>query len=125
MEKVSSYTDLEVWKISRSLVSDIYELTTGFPSSEMFGITNQMRRCVVSIPSNIAEGCGRQQPKDCMRFFSIARGSLYELETQLYLSLDLKFISSQSLVSTMNKVITCKRLLNGFINYYHRLANNQ
>jgi four helix bundle protein len=87
MEK-AAYTDLEVWKTSRELVNWIYSSTKLFPKEEMYGLTQQMRRCAVSIPSNIAEGCGRNHPKDSIQFFHIARGSVYELETQLYLSFD-------------------------------------
>ena len=81
-----------MWKKSISLVSQIYKLTQNFPKEEIYGLTNQIRRCSVSIPSNIAEGCGRQHPKDSLQFFYISRGSLFELETQLYIALDLKYI---------------------------------
>jgi four helix bundle protein len=75
----------------------------------------------VSIPSNIAEGCGRQHSKDSIQFFYIARGSLYELETQLYLSLDQNYINSDDLNLCLEKVETCQKLLNGFIKYYQKL----
>lgn len=78
----TDYTDLEVWKESRKLANHIYELTKSFPKEELYGITNQIRRCAVSVPSNIAEGCGRQTAKDTIHFLHISRGSLYELETQ-------------------------------------------
>jgi len=82
------YTDLEVWQKCRALTSSIYSLTKPFPKEELFGLTNQMRRSAVSILSNIAEGCGRNHTKDSLQFFYIARGSLYELESQLYISFD-------------------------------------
>ena len=94
---MKSYTELEVWIESRKLVNEVYLLTKEFPVSENFGITNQIRRCAVSIPSNIAEGCGRSSAKDTIRFLHIARGSLYELETQLYLSLDQEYIKEDEL----------------------------
>lgn len=78
------YTDLDVWKNSKSLPNIIYDITKGFPKEEIFELTSQMRRAAVSIPSNIAEGCGRQYLKDAIQFFLLARGPLYELETQLY-----------------------------------------
>ena len=78
------YTELEVWKESRILVKDIYSITKSFPKEEIYGLSNQLRRCAVSIPSNIAEGCGRRTSADTIQFLHISRGSLYELETQLY-----------------------------------------
>jgi four helix bundle protein len=83
------YIELNVWIYARKLVNIVYALTKLFPKEEQFGLTNQMRRCAVSIPSNIAEGCGHNHKKDGLQFFYISRGSLYELETQLYLSNDL------------------------------------
>lgn len=89
MEKEKkAYIDLEVWKEARFLASEIYLVTKSYPKDEMFGLVSQMRRCAVSVPSNIAEGCGRNHPKDSIQFFFIARGSIYELETQLYISFD-------------------------------------
>jgi four helix bundle protein len=114
----SSYFELDVWIKSRELVSFIYELTKNFPKEEQFVLVNQIRRCAISVPSNIAEGCGRQTPKDSVNFFYIARGSLYELETQLYLAFDQKYISQQSLDEAFIRVTSCKQLINGFINYY-------
>lgn len=73
------YDDLNVWLEARRLSKDIYTVTSEFPSEEKFGLINQMRRCAISIPSNIAEGCGRNYPKDSIQFFFISRGSLYEL----------------------------------------------
>lgn len=84
----SDYTDLDVWKKCKLLVNNIYELIKKFPKEELYSLTNQLRRCEISIPSNIAEGCGRQHVNDSLQFFYIARGSLYELETQLFLSRD-------------------------------------
>ncbi len=125
MEK-SAYTDLEVWKTSRELVNWVYSATKFFPKEEMYGLTQQMSRCAVSIPSNTAEGCGRNHPKDSIQFFHIARGSIYELETQLYLGFDQSYIDENALQSGLERVIHCKKLLNGFINYYQKLsANNE
>ena len=78
-----SYTELSVWLHSRKLTKRVYELTRQFPKDELFGLTNQLRRAAVSIPSNIAEGCGRQHTRDTLQFLFIARGSLFEVETQL------------------------------------------
>lgn len=114
------YTQLEVWKHARELASLIYELTTFYPKIEQFGLTSQMRRCVVSIPSNIAEGCGRQHKKETNHFLSISRGSLYELETQLYISKDLNFITEEQLKSCLFKIENLGKLINGFIRYHRK-----
>ncbi len=74
-----------------------YVVSKNFPTSEVYGLTNQLRRCAISIPSNIAEGCGRQTAKDTIHFLHIVRGSLYELETQLLISNDQEYISSEEL----------------------------
>jgi four helix bundle protein len=118
-----SYRELDVWMHSRQMVRDVYELTKSFPREEQFGLTSQLRRAAVSVPSNIAEGCGRNHYKDSIQFFFHARGSLYEIETQILLSADLGFTNDKSAESILNKVESCKRLLNGFINYFERRAN--
>lgn len=99
----------------------IYELTKKYPGDEKFGLVSQMRRAAVSIPSNIAEGCGRNHPKDSLQFFYISRGSLYELETQLYISFDLEFIDDTALKGSLDCLQNTRKLLSGFINYYHHL----
>ena len=115
------YTDLDVWKVSRELVKSVYQLTQKFPKEEIYGLTNQLRRCVVSVPSNIAEGVGRQSNKETIHFLYIAKGSLNEVETQLYLAFDLEFISKAELNLILEKLVSSKKLLNGFINYYKKL----
>ena len=116
-----NYTDLDVWKYSREMVKLVYNLTKSYPQEELYGLTNQIRRSVISIPSNIAEGVGRQSSKETIQFLHIAKGSLQEVETQLYLSFDLEYISEQELKEILEKVILNKKLLNGFINYYKKL----
>ena len=116
-----NYTDLDVWKYSRELVKLVYLLTKTFPKEELYALTNQIKRSVVSVPSNIAEGIGRQSNKEIIHFLYIAKGSLYEVETQLYLSYDLSYISEIELKNILEKVISNKKLLNGFINYYKKL----
>jgi four helix bundle protein len=115
------YTQLEVWIESRKLVNLIYILTKQFPKVEVYGIINQMRRASISVPSNIAEVIGRQTAKDTINFLHISRGSLFEIETQCYLSLDQKYISQSDFEIINNQIQSCKRLLNGFINYYKKL----
>ena len=115
------YNKLEVWIEARKLTNLIYDLSKVFPKEEIYGLTNQMRRCSVSIPSNIAEGCGRKTSKDTINFLHISRGSLYELETQCYVALDQKYIDENNLNIVFNQMQSCKKLLNGFINYYKKL----
>ncbi|WDF45689.1 four helix bundle protein [Chryseobacterium sp. KACC 21268] len=112
------YINLDVWIQARKLTNLVYNLTKKYPKEEMFGLTNQIRRCAVSVPSNIAEGCGRSTSKDTIHFLFIARGSLYELETQFYLSADQNYLSDEELTVILNQIMSCKKLLNGFINYY-------
>lgn len=115
------YNDLNVWLEARRFSKDIYSVTAEFPKEEQFGLINQMRRSAISIPSNIAEGCGRNYPKDSIQFFYIARGSIYELETQLYLSFDLKYIGEVKLNQLLILTETTRKLLSGFIKYYQQI----
>ena len=114
------YKELDIWIQARKLVKIVYVLTKSFPRDEQFALTSQIRRCAVSVPSNIAEGCGRQSNKETIHFLHIARGSLYELETQLILADDLGYISLD-ILTTLDEVERVKKLLNGFIKYYKQL----
>jgi four helix bundle protein len=115
------YTKLEVWIETRKLANLVYDATKKFPKEELFSLTNQLRRCAVSIPSNIAEGCGRQTSKDTIHFLHISRGSLYELETQCYLAVDQNYMDTTEFEIINTQIQSCKRLINGFINYYKKL----
>lgn len=119
--KRMEYSKLGVWLEARKLVNLLYDSSKLFPKEELFGLTNQMRRAAISIPSNIAEGCGRQTSKDTIHFLHISRGSLYELETQYYLAFDQKYIDENNFNVALEQIQTCKKLLNGFINYYKKL----
>jgi len=99
METLKSYLDLEVWKKTRILAKEVYNTTKLFPKEEIYGLTNQIRRSAVSVVSNIAEGIGRQTAKDTIQFLYISRGSLYELETQLFIAFDLEYIKMNNLKS--------------------------
>ena len=102
------FKELDIWKLSRQFCSEVYAITSKFPDSEKFGITNQLRRVSVSVPSNIAEGASRRSNKDFGRFLEIAIGSMYELETQLMISKDLGFITkkeSEVLLSDLESII--------------------
>jgi four helix bundle protein len=102
-------------------VAYVYNLTRNFPKEEMYGLTTQIRRCAISVPSNIAEGCGRNHVKDSVQFFYIAKGSMYELETQLYLSFDQKYITEAELENSLQLLTDNKKILQGFIKYYQSL----
>lgn len=108
------FKDLEIWRLSRNFCSDIYETTSSFPESEKFGITNQLRRASVSVPSNIAEGCSRKSNRDFSRFLEIAMGSMYEIETQLLISNDLNFIQTKKLNSLLQKLDSIIKMTSKF-----------
>ena len=109
-----NFKELIVWQKSRSLVKDVYKLTQKFPTDEKFGLTQQIRRAAVSIPSNIAEGSGRGTNKDFSRFIHIANGSAFEVETQLYLALDLEYISQSEFDEITAKLLDVERLIYNF-----------
>jgi four helix bundle protein len=92
--KIRSFTDLDAWKEGHKLVLIIYDITKQFPKQEIFGLVIQMRRCAVSITSNIAEGFTRQSYKEKVRFYSMAKGSVAELQNQLLVARDVGYISS-------------------------------
>ncbi|MDR6548259.1 four helix bundle protein [Chryseobacterium rhizosphaerae] len=119
------YTELEVWIEGRKLVNLTYILTTNFPKEEVSALTSQIRRAAISVRSNIAEGCGRRTSKDTLHFLHIARGSLYELETQFYLALDQVYISKDDFEIVNRKILLCKKLISGFINYYKKIENEK
>jgi len=98
---VKSFKDLKVWKSSYQLALAIYEITKNFPKEEIYGLVSQMRRSSVSVPSNIAEGYSRKGRPEYVRFLSIAYGSLSELETQILLSKDLKYIDEEKFNNLM------------------------
>ncbi len=118
-----TFTDLYAWKEARALVRIVYSCVNELPKEEIYGLQSQIKRSVISIPSNITEGCGRNHPKDTMRFYYIARGSAYELETQLYLSLDLNFIDETELKTMLEKLKKIRILLAGLINYQSNQLN--
>jgi len=115
---MKSYKDLDVWKKAKELVVDIYKSTADFPSEERFRLISQLRRAAVSVPSNIAEGHGRNHSKDIIQFLHIDRGSLYEVETLVLISDDLNFFNEPTSVQLINKTTDCIKMLNGLINYF-------
>ena len=112
--RMNSYHDLIVWQKSMDLAKKVYQLTKTFPKDEIYGLTSQIRRCSVSIPSNIAEGRGRNSDKEFIRFLNISLGSLYELQTQLELALAFQYISNIDEVN--NASIEIEKMLNALIN---------
>lgn len=112
------HKDLEVWKKSMDLVVQVYQMTQLLPDTEKYGLTSQMRRAAVSIPSNIAEGAARNGDKELMQFLSISIGSLSELETQYLIAIRLGFVIKED--SFDHQLIDVKKLLIGFKNYINK-----
>lgn len=110
-----SYKDLLAWQKSMDLVTAIYRTTAGFPKEEQFGLTSQLRRAAVSIPSNIAEGQGRLSQNEFRYFLGQSRGSLMEVETQLQISHNLGYVERQRLDHLLNDCAEVGRILNGLI----------
>ncbi|SDT02018.1 four helix bundle protein [Winogradskyella sediminis] len=108
------FKELQIWKRSRLFCSEIYAITSKFPDSEKFGLTNQLRRASVSIPSNIAEGSSRNSNKDFARFLQISIGSAYEIETQLLISADLNFILDNELQSCLSELGEIIKMISKF-----------
>ena len=108
------FKELVIWKKSKSLCTDIYLATRLFPNEKRFGLTNQLRRASVSVASNIAEGSSRKSNKDFSRFLEIAMGSLYEIETQLLISTELGFITSDGAFPLINRIETLTKMIYRF-----------
>ena len=112
---MKNYRDLIVWQKSVHFVTVIYQITKTFPKDEVFGLVSQMRRCAVSIPSNMAEGYGRRSTNDYLRFLQIAMGSVYELQTQLEISKNLKYLSPSRLEEVYELSREIERMLSSLI----------
>jgi four helix bundle protein len=112
---MQDFRKLLVWKKSHALVLEAYRVSRDFPREELFGLTSQLRRCAVSMPSNIAEGCGRGSDPDFARFLVMAMGSGSELEYQLLLSRNLGYVDTMLHRSLEEKVIEVKRMLASLI----------
>jgi four helix bundle protein len=111
----ASYRDLRVWQLAMELVSAVYDKTRDFPREEIYGLTSQMRRSAVSVPSNIAEGKGRSTDRDRSLFFCHARGSLLELETQILIAQDLKYLVPLVAEKLIAQSTQLGRMLNALI----------
>ena len=114
-EKMKTHKDLDVWKDGIELVGEVYKITANFPKEEMFSLTSQMRRAIISVPSNIAEGAARNSKKEFIRFLYVSIGSLSEIETQLIISKQLGFIKG---IDDLNELIErLRRKLLNLIKY--------
>ena len=109
-----NFLNLEIWKRSRHLVKQIYIVSKNFPHEEKFGLTSQIRRAAVSVPSNISEGCGRGTDAQLKHFLDVTIASLCELETQIYLSHDLEYLSTKVTDELISEVIQIRKMTMGF-----------
>ena len=116
MTNIKSYRDLIVWQKSMKLVTEVYIATRIFPSEELYALTNQLRRCAISIPSNIAEGYGRNSTLDYKRFLHIAVGSIFELQTQIEIASNLKYLPSELYGNLSNAAKEIELMLLSLIN---------
>lgn len=113
--KIRTFTDLDAWKEGHKLVLIIYEITRNFPKEEIFALISQMRRCVVSITSNIAEGFSRQSYKEKIQFYSIALGSVTELQNQMLIAKDVGFINKNQFEEINKQLLKSHKIINGLI----------
>ncbi|WP_223608044.1 four helix bundle protein [Chryseobacterium sp. OSA05B] len=109
-----NFKNLNIWKLSIELADEIYTVTDSFPKSEEFGLKSQLRRCAVSVASNIAEGSSRSSNKDFNRFLEISLGSLYELQTQVIISNNRQYFESSKNEIIENKITELQRMISGF-----------
>ena len=114
-EKLKSYKELKVWQRSYQLCLEIYKITKGFPDEEKYGLTSQLRRAAVSVPSNISEGYGRKTTPEYIQFLYIAYGSVCEIETQILLSGDLGYIANGRLEMLKEGIREVERMLKALI----------
>jgi len=110
-----TYKDLEAWQSAMALVLEVYRSTAKFPREEMFGLTSQLRRAAVSVASNIAEGKGRFSDRELSQFLAVARGSVFEIETQIAIAFDLRFLAEPQAQELSKRCSEVGRLLNGLI----------
>ncbi|MCK5413022.1 MAG: four helix bundle protein [Candidatus Pacebacteria bacterium] len=115
MDKIKSFTDLIAWKKGHSLVIMVYKITNDFPQKEVFALTNQMCRCVVSITSNIAEGFSRKGTKEKIQFYHMSLGSLTELQNQLLVARDIGYLQEEKFSELAKQTVEVSKLINGLI----------
>jgi len=120
MAKGQSYRELIAWQKAMKLVTDVYTLAESFPKVEVFGLASQLRRAIVSVPSNIAEGQGRDSTKEFIHHLSIAYGSLMEAETQIQIASNLGYISQVDADKVVDQAAEVGRLINGLSRFLKR-----
>lgn len=118
-----THKDLDVWKLSIDFVTEIYTITKGFPKEEQFGLTNQIRRAAVSVPSNIAEGAGRKSDKEFLQFLYISLGSVQEIDTQILISLNLNYLTKSEYEILLIKLDQISKMLSGLIKSFKEKLN--
>ena len=119
------HKNLKVWQKAMTLVVKLYSVTKEFPDSERYGLISQIRRCAVSIPSNIAEGHGRSTKKELIRFLDISKGSIYELDTQIELSRQLGYLTFDNFEFISAQIDETSRLLTGLIKLINNSLDNK
>ncbi len=117
--QIRTYRDLLVWQKAMGLVTEVYRISRAFPREEVYGLTSQLRRCAVSIPSNIAEGYGRSATKDYIRFLRVAMGSLYELQTQVQIAVNLDYLTSGSSDPVFDLAREIERMMSSLLSKLH------
>ena len=115
-----TFEDLHAWRLAMDLAEEVYRCTQSFPKAELYGLTDQMRRSAVSIPSNIAEGKGRSSDRELVQFVNHAGGSLYELQTQINLAARLSYIESEPAIKIASHAEDAGKVLNGLIRSFRR-----
>ena len=123
MGEIKAFTDLNSWRESHKLVLLTYKITNKFPNSEVFALTNQMRRASVSISSNIAEGFSRRGLKEKVQFYAMSLGSVTELQNQFYIAKDIGYIDSDKFRMLFDQSIVVHKLINGLIKGVEKLHN--
>ena len=122
--KIKSFTELNAWKEGHKLVLEIYKITKTFPKDEQFGLTNQLRRAAVSFTSNIAEGFSRNSYKEKLQFYSMALGSLTEIQNQLLVAKDIGYITKQEFDKIAEQTIIINKITNGLIKKSKTIIHN-
>lgn len=117
MSEIKSYKDVFIWQKGMDITSDVYQLVQSFPNDELYALTGQIKRASVTIPSNFAEGFGRNSVKSYINFLKISRGSLYELETQLIIAETQNFVTDiESYSNVLNHIVEEGKMINSYIN---------
>ncbi len=120
--KISDFKEMRVWQMSMDLTESVYRLSDFFPKSEMYGLTSQLRRCVVSIPSNIAEGFSRKSTNEFIQFLYIALGSCSECETQLMIARRIGYLESEG--ESVSQLVSIRRMIYSLIASLNKRKNN-